>query len=214
MARYSSLRTLQCARAIACSAIGYFSAVTATPVLAQELNGAYAQHHRILPPAATRSLVSYATPRVNLVRSDGQHVLLSDEIDDGRPVVLDFVYTTCTSVCPLSSQTFSALQEALGSERERVHLVSISIDPEQDTPQRLSEYSSHFDAGPQWQFYTGTLDASLAVQRAFGAYRGDKMSHPPLTLLRMAPGQPWIRFDGFATVADLLGEIHRPLAAR
>jgi len=46
----------------------------------------------------------------------------------------------------------------------------------------------------------------LAVQRAFGAYRGDKMSHTPLTLMRSAPGKPWVRFDGFARADDLLAE--------
>ena len=172
-----------------------------------------AQHHLRLSDRATRSTASYATPRVRLVRADGKSVWLADELDDGRPVVLDFVYTTCTALCPLSSQTFAALQEKLGSVRDRVHLVSISIDPEQDTPKRLAEYSQHFDAGPQWQFYTGSGDASLLVQRSFGAYQGDKMSHPPLTLVRTAPGNTWVRFDGFATVTQLLTELQGASAA-
>lgn len=172
-----------------------------------------------MPDAAVRSIANYAVPHVRLLRADGQSVWLADELDDGRPVVLDFVYTTCTSLCPLSSQTFAALQDQLGTERERVHLVSISIDPEQDTPQRLMEYSRHFGAGLQWQFYTGSRDASLMVQRSFGAYRGDKMSHPPLTLVRPASGSAWVRFDGFATPQELMRELRgqfvsRPLKAR
>jgi protein SCO1/2 len=181
--------------------------------MAGDADGAMPQHHLRLPDAAGRSLANYALPRVQLVRADGKRVWLADELDDGRAVVLDFVYTTCTSVCPLSSQTFAALQDKLGPERDRVHLVSISIDPEQDTPDRLAEYSRHFDAGPQWQFYTGTAQDSLQVQKAFRAYQGDKMSHAPLTLLRAAPGHPWVRFDGFATVNQLLGELHEPIAA-
>jgi protein SCO1/2 len=157
---------------------------------------------------AVRSTAQYEIPRVKLLRADGKSVWLADELDDGRPVVLDFIYTTCTSICPLSSQTFSALQERLGDARGHVRLISISIDPESDTPRRLTDYSRRFDAGPLWQFYTGTLEASLTVQRAFRAYRGDKMSHAPLTLLRTAPGRPWIRFDGFATVSELMRELH------
>lgn len=195
---------------LAAAAVGLAMA----PAVAGENESAHAQHHLKLQDGAGRSTASYPIPRVQLVRADGKRVWLADELDDGRAVVLDFVYTTCTSLCPLSSQTFAALQDKLGAERGHVHLVSISIDPEQDTPDRLAEYSRHFDAGPQWQFYTGTIEASLQVQRAFRAYLGDKMSHPPLTLVRKAPGRPWVRFDGFATVNQLMGELQEQVAAR
>jgi protein SCO1 len=189
-------------------------ALTMTAALAGEDGRSNAQHHRRIPDAAARTIADYAIPRIRLVRADGKRVWLGDELDDGRPVVLDFVYTTCTSICPLSSQTFSALQDRLGAERDRVHLVSISIDPEEDAPERLAEYSRHFNAGRQWQFYTGTLEASRTVQQAFGAYRGDKMSHAPLTLVRAAPGKSWVRFDGFATAGELLLELKDTLASR
>jgi protein SCO1/2 len=160
------------------------------------------------------STVSYAIPPVQLVRESGKRVSLPQELDDGRPVVLNFIFTTCESTCPLSSQTFASFQRKLGAERSKVHMVSISIDPEQDTPARLRAYAKKFGAGPQWQHYTGTLQASIAAQQAFGAYRGDKMSHTPLTLLRAAPGQPWTRIDGFVTPEQLLHHYHQLLAAR
>jgi protein SCO1/2 len=84
--------------------------------------------------------------------------------------------------------------------------MSISVDPEQDTPARLRAYARKFGAGPGWQHYTGTVAASLAAQRAFGAYRGDKMSHSPLTLLRAANSMTWRRIDGFVTPDQLLAE--------
>jgi protein SCO1/2 len=158
--------------------------------------------------------VNYATPPVQLVREDGRQVSLQQELDDGRPVIMNFIFTTCETTCPLSSQTFAAFQRKLGPERSKVHMVSISIDPEQDTPARLRAYAKKFGAGPQWQHYTGTLQASVAAQRAFGAYRGDKMSHTPLTLLRAGPGQPWTRIDGFVTPDQLLQNLHQLLAAR
>src|SRR5262249_43086904 len=140
---------------------------------------AHAHHHHAMPET-TRSVANYVVPDVKLVRDDGANVELSRELNDGRPVVLNFIYTTCTSVCPLTSQTFADLQLKLGTARGRVHLVSISIDPEQDTPARLHEYAHKFDAGPQWQHYTGTVAASIAAQRAFNAYRGGKMNHAPV----------------------------------
>jgi protein SCO1/2 len=134
-------------------------------------------------------------------------VLLPDELNDGRPVVMNFIFTTCTSICPLLSQTLARLQDALGSERDQVHIVSISIDPEEDTPARLAAYAKRYSAGPEWRHYTGTMEAILATAKAFNVYRGDKMSHTPVTLLRRAPGEAWIRFDGFATADELLREI-------
>jgi len=152
-----------------------------------------------------RSLVEYIIPDVTMVREDGKSVNLAAELNDGRPVVLNFVYTSCTTICPMSSQVFEQFQDDLGSG-EAVHLMSISIDPEQDTPARLREYAGRFHALKGWDHYSGTLVASLAVQKAFNAFRGDKMSHIPLTLVRAAPGKPWVRFDGFARAEDLLAE--------
>lgn len=160
------------------------------------------------------STSNYTIPQVQLVRETGKSVSLPQELDDGRPVVMNFIFTTCATTCPLSSQTFSAFQHKLGPERSHVHMVSISIDPEQDTPARLRVYAKKFHAGPQWQHYTGTLQASQAAQQAFGAYRGDKMSHTPLTLLRAAPGKPWTRIEGFVTPDELLHHYRDMLAAR
>lgn len=147
----------------------------------------------------------YGIPAVQLVRDDGKVVSLPEEMNDGRPVVLNFIFTTCGSVCPLMSQVLSQFQQSLGApDRDKVHLMSISIDPEEDTPARLREYAKKFHAGPEWQHYTGTVEASVAAQRAFAISRGDKMTHAPVTLLRAAPGEPWLRIDGLVTPAELL----------
>jgi protein SCO1/2 len=165
-------------------------------------------HHHVVPETQ-RSLRSYTVPAVSLVRDDGTGVSLASELADARPVVLNFIYTTCTSVCPLTSQTFSELQRKLGAARDAVHLVSISIDPEYDTPERLTAYANKYHAGAQWQHYTGTTKASIALQQAFNAYRGDKMNHIPLTFLRAAPGKPWVRLDGFADPNEVVDEFRK-----
>jgi protein SCO1/2 len=157
---------------------------------------------------------AYVIPDVELIREDGKRVSLPQEMNDGRAVVLNFIFTTCSSFCPLSSQTFSQFQRKLGPDGKRVHLMSISTDPEQDTPARLREYAHKFGARPGWQHYTGTLAASLAAQRAFDVYRGDKMSHTPVTLLRAANSQTWRRIDGFVTPNQLLGQYQQLLALK
>jgi protein SCO1/2 len=167
---------------------------------------AEAAHQHVQTNGLRVSMADYVVPNIWLVRDDGQRVMLPNELDDGRPLVLNFIYTTCPGICPLMSEVFSQFQTRLGAEREKVHMVSISIDPEQDTPARLRKYAKQFAAGSQWQHYTGTVGASIAAQKAFNAYNGDKMSHDPLTLMRAAPGKPWVRIDGFATPDDLLAQ--------
>ena len=164
-------------------------------------------HHQGISAATRRSVASYTIPDVRLIRQDGTAVKLVAELDDGRPVVLTFIYTSCTSVCPLISHTLTQLQSKLGVTAARIHLVSISIDPEQDDPARLREYAKSFGAGPEWQHYTGTVAASQTVQRAFDVYRGNKMEHVPATLIRLAPGSQWTRIEGFATADQLLAEL-------
>jgi protein SCO1/2 len=174
-------------------------------------------HHRMMMEASHevhRSLADYAVPELKLVRDDGKSVSLSAELDDGRPVFMNFIYTTCTTICPLTSQVFGLFQQKLGDDSASVHLVSISIDPEQDTPARLTEYAKRFRAGRGWQHYTGTAAASVAAQRAFNVYRGDKMNHTPVTLVRPAPGSPWVRLDGFATADQLYAEYQALVAAK
>lgn len=171
-------------------------------------------HHAVQEsPGYARHAANYQVPETTLVRSDGAKTVFPQAIDDGKPVVLNFIYTSCTAICPILSQSFSGFQDQLGADRDKVHLVSISIDPEEDTPKRLAAYAKRFDAGQEWAFYTGSAKASVSMQKAFQAYFGDKMHHRPVTFMRAAPGQPWVRLDGFATPADLVAEyrqmVHR-----
>jgi protein SCO1/2 len=163
--------------------------------------------------SVSRSTAEYVTPEVTLVRADGKHVSLRQELNDGRPVLLNFIFTTCSSVCPLSSRTLEEFQHKLGPHAVNVHLMSISIDPEEDTPARLNEYARKFHAGPEWNYYTGTVAASIAAQRAFDVFRGEKMNHNPVTLMRSAPGKPWLRIEGFVTPDELLDYYQQLLAA-
>jgi protein SCO1/2 len=182
-------------------------------VTAEEAVDPHAHHHQ-MQQEVQRSTVAYELPKVKVVREDGKPVAFTAEIDDGRPVILNFIYTTCTGICPISSQVFAQFQNKLGNDRDKVHMVSISIDPEQDTPARLRNYAKQYQAGAQWNHYTGTTEASLAIQRAFDVYRGNKMNHNPVTLLRVAPGQPWLRLDGFATADDLLSSYRDLVTAK
>ena len=189
-----------------CCAMLLYGLAVAGPSLAEDKAAATAEHadHSAHKAAASKSDVRrsearYRVPAVKMVDQDGNKVVFNKEIDDGRPVILNFVYTSCTAICPVMTHIFVQVQNKLGKSLDKVHMVSVSIDPEYDTPARLLEFEEENGMGCQWDFYTGTSDASVAVQKAFEAYQGDKMNHLPLTLMRASPGKPWVRLDGFAS---------------
>lgn len=203
-------------RTLSCAALAVCALCPGAAALGAAMSGAVKPAHHVMamaqPAPTAYRMADYTVPSIRLVREDGKSVLLPEELNDGRPVILNFVYTSCTETCPLTTHTFSELQDKLGSARTGLHMASISVDPEQDTPPVLAKYAQRFGAGAQWHFYTGTLAASVAAQRAFNVYRGDKMSHNPVTFIRIAPGLPWLRIDGLANPDELLTAL-RQLAA-
>ena len=163
-------------------------------------------HHRAMaksPPATMRSTAQYEIPDLAMVDQHGETVSTADLFATDRPVMVNFIFTTCTAICPMMTSIFQQVQTGLGDDAGEILMVSVSIDPEQDSPEALAEYAEEFRAGPQWRFLTGSLENSIALQQAFQAYRGDKMKHAPLTLMRADAGSEWVRFDGFATADEL-----------
>lgn len=190
----------------------------AQPATGAPLVVAHAGHeqHGQMPMKAgdyARSLQNYRVPDVTLVDRDAHPVRLRDMLAADEPVMLNFIYTTCTAICPVMSSIFAKVPAELGTSGDKLRMVSISIDPENDRPPQLSAYAQKFGAGPRWQFLTGSVKDIATVQRAFDNYRSDKMEHEPLTLLRAAPGKPWVRIDGFASPEELARE-YRSVAAK
>jgi protein SCO1/2 len=158
-------------------------------------------------------LANYSIPEVTLVDSNDKQGLLSETISSKNPVMLNFIFTTCTAICPTMSATFAQVTQKMDVESESMQLISISVDPEHDTPPKLKEYAKRFEAGSQWQLFTGSVRDSIQVQQAFDAYRGDKMNHIPLTFIRGANSKQWMRIEGLASADDLIHE-YRMLVAK
>lgn len=168
-------------------------------------------HHHAVTTDVKRSEIKVDLPNVKLLNQSGKEINFQDEVNDKRIVVLSFIYTSCTAICPMTSQTLFRLQGKLADKLDKVHLMSISIDPEHDTPAILAQYSDKFHASKYWNHYTGTTEASIAVQKAVNAYRGDKMNHVPATFIWNGKGADWIRIDGFASADELLLEVQKQL---
>ena len=158
--------------------------------------------------------VAVAVPDVTLTGTDGRPVPLRAVLGEDRPAMLQFIFTTCPTICPLLTGVAARVREDLGKDREKIRAVSITIDPEHDTPAMLREYAANFEADPDWMFLTGRLPDIVAVQRAFGSYLGNKMNHPPYTFLRRSPRDPWVRIDGIVHADVLEVETRKMIGTR
>ena len=156
-----------------------------------------------------RTVEAYTVPDVVLVNQNGNKVHLKEYLQSDKPVILDFIYGTCTTICPVLSASFVNLQRKLGADIQKVRMVSITIDPENDTPKVMKEYLARYRAKPGWDFLTGTRRDINAVMTAFNAYIPDKMSHYPLTLIRAPRDNTWVRIFGLTSGVELMGECQK-----
>lgn len=156
-----------------------------------------------------RSVVNINVPDVVLQNQNGQRVRLKELLASDRPVIVDFIYGTCTTICPILSAGFSNFQKKLGADSQRVHLVSITIDPEHDTPPVMKQYLERYRAKPGWDFLSGRRQDVERVMTAFDAYFRDKMDHEPLNFIRTGKDGSWVRLYGLMSSRDFLNEFDK-----
>ena len=89
---------------------------------------------------------------------------------------------------------------------QSVQFISISIDPDNDTPLVMKEYLERYDAQPGWDFLTGKREDIFLVMKAFDAFITNKMDHSPLTFLHAPGNENWIRINELLSSSELMGE--------
>jgi len=109
-------------------------------------------------------------PDFALTSQDGARVTLSDF--RGKVVAVTFIFTSCTDTCPLLTAKMAGVQDELGPAfGAKIAFVSITVDPERDTPEVLKQYAQNFGANPAgWVFLTGDLAAIRDVERSYGVF--------------------------------------------
>jgi protein SCO1/2 len=134
-----------------------------------------------------------------LIDQDGRELMFVNDVIGDNIVVMDFVYTTCTTICPVLSALFTQVQTKLGDEvvGSEVRLVSMSVDPIRDTPQRLKAYSAKHRAGEGWLWLTGPKPAVDDVLTGLGAYTSNFEDHPSMVLIGDGRTGEWKRLFGF-----------------
>ena len=121
---------------------------------------------------------------VPLIDQDGREVRFYTDLMQGKTVIINAMFTTCTGACPVMSGTVEKLQAHLGDRLGRdVRLLSISVDPVHDTPARMKEYAARFHARPGWYFLTGSKENVETVLRKLGQWVDEPANHQTLFLI-------------------------------
>lgn len=164
-----------------------------------------------LPPAGTP--VRFAD--VTLTDRQEHPVRLKDDLVADKIVVMGFIYTSCTTVCPVISAIMQKVQTQLGERvGAQVQLVSISVDPLRDTPARLREYSLRYRPGPGWAWLTGSVQAVTDTLKGLGTWSADFTDHQPVIMVGDGRSAQWTSFYGFTDPAVLVAKVEALSAAR
>jgi protein SCO1/2 len=196
---------------IALALVFSMGALIATAALAHD--PAHQNHAAPASAPGAAKVVLRDTPLLDA--ATGKRVRLAQDVIGKRIALVNFIYTTCTTVCPVSSATFRELQKRLGERLgKEVVLVSVTVDPLRDTPQRLREYAGRYEAREGWVWLTGAKPDVDSVLKGFGAYSARFEDHPAMVLVGDARGGPWTRFFGFPSVDELIARIDTMHLAR
>ena len=141
-------------------------------------------------------------PDVQVVDQNGRKVNFYSDLIKGKLVVVNLIYTTCTSICPLHGASFARLQTLLGQRLgKEVYLVSVTIDPATDTPDRLKAWGAKFGAQPGWTLVTGNKGEIEDIVKAFSGELPNRADHSPVAYMINDPKRIRIRAYGLGDSA-------------
>jgi len=144
-------------------------------------------------------------PNLPVVTQDGKTLRFYDELIKGKIVIISFIYTSCTDICPLTTARLAQVEDKLGDLVGRdIFMLSMSVDPERDTPQRLKEYSEAFQTGPGWTFVTGKAEDIRAINFKFGERSQILSEHRNEIVLGNDATGEWQRDSAFADLNRLI----------
>jgi protein SCO1/2 len=173
------------------------------------------QHHSPSAQSAPLQLVAgLKIPDIELWNQHGEKVHFYSGLVKGKVVAINTIFTTCTTVCPPMGNNFSRLRKLLGDRASRdVNLISITVDPDVDTPERLYKWSLQFgETGPGWTLLTGPKADVETLLKALQVFAADKQDHVPVALIGGDAGTgDWVRPSALLTPGRLFEIIQTKL---
>ena len=169
---------------------------------------AFAPHATSLLHAQSTAAPSHAftlsIPDTVVLDQDKRKLHFYSDLIKGKTVAINFIFTTCTTICPPLTANFARLQRIMSERGEKdFQLISVSVDPETDTPDKLKRYAEMFGAKPGWTFVTGTRAELEPIWRAFKVYTSNKLDHTAMVVIGNDTQDRWIYAAGLSSAKEL-----------
>jgi protein SCO1 len=148
---------------------------------------------------------SPSIPDIVVLNQNGENVRFYSDLIKGKTVVIDFIFTSCTTTCPTLTTVLRNAQETLsGNTAQETQFISISVDPLNDQPEKLKQYAARFEAGAGWTFVTGAKTDIDKLLKSLGATNGKKENHQPLILIGNDNAGIWTRSYGIPSPSSIV----------
>ena len=158
----------------------------------------------VIKPAESGAVSSPRLPDVTVQDQNGKTLNFYSDLVKGKVVAVNFVFTTCTAICPSLTATFRKVQQQLAEQKLPAQLISVSVDPTVDTPERLQEFATKFKAEPGWTFVTGNTSDIDSILKEFGVGIANKNDHTPMVLIGNDDAGYWTRAYGLSSPTALV----------
>jgi protein SCO1/2 len=143
-------------------------------------------------------------PDVTVQDQNGKSLNFYSDLVKGKVVAVNFVFTTCTAICPSLTATFRRVQQQLAEQKVPAQLISVSVDPTVDTPERLHAFAAKFKAEAGWTFVTGNTSDIDSILNGFGVGVANKNDHTPMVLIGNEEAGYWTRAYGLSSPTVLV----------
>ena len=155
-------------------------------------------------PTEAGAVSSPRIPDVAVQDQNGKSLNFYTDLVKGKVVAINFIFTTCTTICPPLTATFRRVQQQLAEQKSPVQLISISVDPAIDTPERLRDFAAKFKAEPGWAFVTGNTSDINSLLQQLGVAVTNKNDHTPMILIGNEESGYWTRAYGLSSPTSLV----------
>jgi protein SCO1 len=157
-----------------------------------------AHDHQQMTEPDTLQISARPIPDVRLTDESGHEVRFASDVLRQRPALISFIYTRCTTTCPLVGATVATVTEKLQADASKLAIVSITVDPDYDTPERLRDWRKLYGEIPQWTLLTGAKRDITQLLRALGAYSPNLEDHSEILLIGPNASGQWVRMSSLA----------------
>jgi cytochrome oxidase Cu insertion factor (SCO1/SenC/PrrC family) len=143
-------------------------------------------------------------PNLVMRSQDDVPVHFYEDLLKGKVVLINFIFTTCQGVCSPMTANLARVQSYLAEQMDKeVVMISISVDPETDTPDVLKKYAAKFKARPGWYFLTGEKRNVDWVLYKLGGYVEEKQQHTSLLIIGNEATGEWMKVNAMGAPSEI-----------